>query len=34
MGKMEKPRIRDAEATKTRILAAAKKEFARNGLGG
>lgn len=29
-----KPRIRDAEATQARILAAAKKEFARNGLGG
>ncbi|MGQ0564379.1 MAG: TetR/AcrR family transcriptional regulator [Gemmobacter sp.] len=29
-----KPRIRDAEATKARILDAAKKEFARNGLGG
>ncbi|PWE54840.1 TetR family transcriptional regulator [Metarhizobium album] len=29
-----KPRIRDAEATKTRILEAAKKEFAKNGLGG
>jgi AcrR family transcriptional regulator len=28
------PRQRDAEATKARILAAAKKEFARNGLGG
>lgn len=28
------PRIRDAEATKTRILVAAKREFARNGLGG
>jgi AcrR family transcriptional regulator len=27
-------RTRDAEATKTRILDAAKKEFARNGLGG
>ncbi len=32
--KPEKPRIRDAEATKARILAAAKREFARNGLGG
>ena len=30
----EKPRIRDAEATKARILAAAKREFAKNGLGG
>lgn len=29
-----KPRRRDAEATKGRILAAAKKEFAKNGLGG
>lgn len=29
-----KPRTRDAEATKTRILEAAKREFARNGLGG
>ena len=29
-----KPRIRDAEATKARILAAAKREFAQNGLGG
>jgi len=28
------PRVRDAEATKMRILEAAKKEFARNGLGG
>jgi AcrR family transcriptional regulator len=28
------PRVRDAEATKTRILQAAKREFARNGLGG
>ena len=27
-------RVRDAEATKTRILIAAKKEFAKNGLGG
>ncbi len=34
MAVKEKPRIRDAEATKSRILAAAKKEFARNGLGG
>ena len=33
---MEKPvkKQRDADATRTRILAAAKKEFARNGLGG
>lgn len=29
-----KPRIRDAEATRARILDAAKKEFAKNGLGG
>ena len=29
-----KPRTRDAEATKARILAAAKSEFAANGLGG
>ena len=29
-----KPRVRDAEATKARILDAAKKEFAKNGLGG
>ena len=29
-----KPRIRDAEATRARILEAAKMEFARNGLGG
>lgn len=29
-----KPRTRDAEATKARILDAAKKEFAKNGLGG
>jgi len=29
-----KPRIRDAEATKARILGAAKGEFAQNGLGG
>jgi len=29
-----KPRVRDAEATRTRIQDAAKKEFARNGLGG
>ena len=29
-----KPRVRDAEATKTRILEAAKREFAKNGLGG
>ncbi|HRY27084.1 MAG: TetR family transcriptional regulator [Geminicoccaceae bacterium] len=30
----EKPRIRDAEATQRRILAAARKEFAKSGLGG
>lgn len=30
----EKPRIRDAEATQKRILAAARKEFAKSGLGG
>ncbi len=29
-----KPRIRDAEATRARILLAAKREFAKNGLGG
>lgn len=29
-----KPRTRDAEATRARILAAAKKEFAKSGLGG
>lgn len=29
-----RPRVRDAEATKARILAAAKKEFAKSGLGG
>jgi len=29
-----RPRIRDAEATKSRILEAAKKEFAKNGLEG
>lgn len=29
-----KPRMRDAEATKQRILDAAKREFAKNGLGG
>lgn len=33
-GSSPKRRVRDAEATKQRILAAAKKEFARNGLGG
>jgi AcrR family transcriptional regulator len=30
----QKPRTRDAEATKQRILDAAKREFAKNGLGG
>jgi AcrR family transcriptional regulator len=30
----DKPKTRDAEATKARIMNAAKKEFARNGLGG
>lgn len=34
MSATEKPRVRDAEATKARILAAAKREFAKNGLGG
>ena len=34
MTKKEKPRKRDAEATRSRILLAAKKEFAKNGLGG
>lgn len=29
-----KPRVRDSEATKGRILAAAKREFARHGFGG
>ena len=29
-----KPRVRDAEATQKRILTAAKKEFAKKGLGG
>ena len=29
-----KPKLRDADATQKRILAAAKKEFAKNGLGG
>lgn len=32
--KAPKPRTRDAEATKARILEAAKREFAKNGLGG
>ena len=30
----KKPRIRDAEATRARILSAAKKEFAKSGLAG
>lgn len=34
VSKARKPRVRDAEATKARILDAAKKEFAKNGLGG
>lgn len=34
VSKVRKPRVRDAEATKARILDAAKKEFAKNGLGG
>lgn len=34
MATKDKPKSRDAEATKTRILAAAKREFAENGLGG
>jgi AcrR family transcriptional regulator len=33
-GAARKPRTRDAEATKARILEAAKREFAKNGLGG
>ncbi|MFV0490500.1 MAG: TetR family transcriptional regulator [Pseudorhodobacter sp.] len=32
--KKRKPRARDAEATRARILAAAKREFSQNGLGG
>ncbi len=31
---LPKRRVRDAEATRGRIIAAAKKEFAKNGLGG
>jgi AcrR family transcriptional regulator len=31
---VRKPRARDAEATQARILAAAKREFAKSGLGG
>jgi len=34
VAKTRKPRIRDAEATQKRILAAAKQEFAKKGLGG
>ncbi|WP_258591976.1 TetR/AcrR family transcriptional regulator [Mesorhizobium sp. AR07] len=34
MTKARKPRIRDADATQKRILAAAKKEFAKSGFGG
>ena len=34
MAKAARPRRRDAEATRAKILAAAKKEFARRGLGG
>lgn len=34
MATKDKPKSRDAKATKTRILAAAKREFAKNGLGG
>ncbi len=34
MASREKIRNRDADATRARILAAAKKEFAKNGLGG
>ena len=34
MAETTKKRLRDADATRSRILAAAKKEFARNGLGG
>ncbi len=34
MGKTPKPQVRDPEATKARILAASKKEFAKKGLGG
>ena len=32
--KTRKPRIRDAEQAEKRILAAAKQEFAKKGLGG
>jgi AcrR family transcriptional regulator len=34
MAAKDKPKSRDAEATKARILAAAKREFAKNGLAG
>ncbi len=34
MASKDKPKGRDAEATKARILAAAKREFAKSGLGG
>lgn len=34
VSKAPKTRLRDAEATKARILEAAKREFAKNGLGG
>lgn len=34
MSKNNKPKTRDAEATKNRILLAAKQEFAKNGLAG
>jgi AcrR family transcriptional regulator len=34
VGKPPKPQVRDPEATKARILAASKKEFAKYGLGG
>ena len=34
MARKDKPKARDAEATRARILAAAKREFAKSGLGG
>lgn len=34
MAKAQSPKVRDPEATRSRILAAAKTEFARKGLGG
>ncbi len=34
MNAQDKPKVRDAEATRARILAAAKTEFAMHGLGG